>query len=490
MKREIKIANSNLLLRFYESDEDGFVSIDKFSRLKYRIVFQESGLIKYLNGKERFFLGNSFCWVIEKSTKKFGGALYTISEAKYIARTIKSLPSNYSKSVFELLSRAIGLSEEFYSSYSISDFKDTIYRFIEQERINPKITKMQEPMYSNNRYSVYRLLLDLEKDKSAVWMDSNLIGKADNVKSSIIKQDISIFDEQHLEDWNRLEEIKGDLKRANLSISIKAPVKVSIPDNKFGVKKETLELTGIKDYCIIKDGKLNQRYVAVCVSPALSRKLKNSGVISSDLMWKNSYLLDLEKLPIISCRDLSYKLTNKAIGSLEIKKIRCKVAIIYFKLKNKKPIKIDKKTKYIRSLGIYGDSFRDVSSTVIEDREVPEVVFSLGVRESNLVSENLINNYLKGFAVKDSLKSFLNFIEKSNKTEDDFEEELITIDKKLSNQYFLHIMSKDLEYEEKRNSQKPYRRVEFGKLGPTSVIVGNFRFYCYWNRILEFNDNY
>ena len=311
----MNISNSRLrIVKLDYSNGDTKISgIDK-SQLRYqKVLFINtktvenyvlgvgSGTISIPNAIRRG--GYDEAYVITKGNPKAGKEKYTGLEKDIMLRWLKVLyPSHLDTA--ELLVGAIGyenITKMFYESYGtemIREFYRKIDDIVAGYSSGTKEKTKYVPQYQRSRYSIHELIEDLVQAKVMIYTDPDLLGEYRRISRGTKTPTGS----KKLPDkWCRINGITGNRTRANMSLGYSCVVSVDVPENTVGVEPGPRELTTARSYCIIKDGVLWSKYLGIKTSDKnLVRKLKSSGIIEMGIVYDDEYLLDLQRLPVIS----------------------------------------------------------------------------------------------------------------------------------------------------------------------------------------------
>lgn len=298
-------------------------------------------------------------WIVVKSDEKFGDIKYNESELIILSELCRESYLIGKTALAELIVRAIGDKKIINSFYSDLRFITTIGSFIQ----NPKVEKpdfIQAAIYQKSRYSIHQLLKDLVEDKSQVLIDPELIGHYKRMSCSVtVTQEYK----EQFEKWCDLCDIVGNKTRANLSISISSKVSVKIPENELGITPEERTLDYRRNMCIVRDGLIWTRYIAVKVNnKRFINRLYSSGCVIGTVIYNNELLLDLSKIPVISKSKLK-GINSISLCEAEVNVLKCDAAIKYLTQlqkqteKPKEEIKLSPEIIYLHKLGIYDDKF-------------------------------------------------------------------------------------------------------------------------------------
>ena len=385
----------------FDKGDTKITGIDK-TKLRYQVVLLtsskteqiailpvlEGGVVSVPRSCRQF----NEAWILENGTKKWTKEKYDGLDKDVMMKWLKALyPSRLDTA--ELICHAIGygnLLNEFYSSYGtdmIRDFYRHIDSIINGSEAGTKISKKYVKQYVAPRYSVYELLRDiLEAGDVQIYTDPDLLGKYKRISRGTKTGATTLPDR-----WCKAIGVVGNRTRANLSISYDSKVTVEIPTNSLGIPAGPKELTSTRSFCIIKDGVLWSRKLGIKTkNSTLLRKLRNSKAIEMGLVYDDEYLLDLSKIPVISCAKTRY-ITSHTMASAELKVEYSRIAYLYSLYKERaerlgtkaEKIPVAKPTpeeQFLHGLGIYGDKYippKTVTASVESTYESIEVVGNL-----------------------------------------------------------------------------------------------------------------
>lgn len=301
----INIKNSKLRLVKYVSG-GGYVHLPRKRKMRYQFLISD-GERKYIDTSRKFNVKSDVsCWAIERTKEKWSDdEVYSKDDLKHILGFVSKVPLGHIGLIEDLIYalRDDELNDKFYTSYGFSRLGDLkiecerLYNDIDNwTPVNPK--HQYQKLYSTRRYSIYNLMNDLVGSK--ISMDPELVGEYKKI-SDIAKGKYEI---KNLS-WLKVTGILGNATRANISFRISS-------------KEKTAGM-----FNIIKDGTLNMERLAVQVDDEkLKRRLVRTKGIEFRMMYKNSYLLNLTKYPIISKRDINSN--NDYLNSLTDKTVRLK----------------------------------------------------------------------------------------------------------------------------------------------------------------------
>lgn len=211
------------------------------------------------------------------------------------------------------------------------------------------------------RYSVTKLLLDLERTGSSFIADyelmkGTLIGPHEKRRACM---------EKIKENFVKILGVVGNQNRANLSLEFKQPITVSLPKNKFGIDKVE-NLTVVRNLNIVKDACINTAFILVKIPEELARVLRSVNCVEAKFINLEDsdkiYLLDLRKLPVLSKREMK-PLSIEALSRLVWKYTIAKEALFYKRIKASKDRyrngkeDLSEKELFLRANGIYGSSY-------------------------------------------------------------------------------------------------------------------------------------
>lgn len=378
--KEIKINGTNFkfvqLTDYCKGSEYILIRSETKRKMYYQRIFftddvrnwTESSCFEFISTVN--FVGNCYipafirnylqtAWILVKEKgKRFEDIEYDLEEIKLLLSFAGSSLFDYISLTESLLiaTRYQSLIQTFYQAFGEERknnfrtlLKVTISKDGELEKCDflPKNTII--PIYKRSRYSVCSLLDDLIKDNAKILMSEDLLGTYKNIS-------VSFNDIKEKEEWSNIVGLLGNKTRANLSISINQKVEVDIPENDFGIGSKYLA-NFKKSYCIIRDGILWQRRLAVKVSKKLENKLRRyRGLVTDNLLMDGEILLDLSRLPIISKSKIhSFSINN--LSELATKEKLSHFAIEYLEYISDNSSKVTDKELFLSSFGIdkYGN---------------------------------------------------------------------------------------------------------------------------------------
>lgn len=253
-----------------------------------------------------------------------------------------------------------------YGSENIINFKKECVQIVANNMWQPEVDIAAHypcAYKKGRRYSIYRLVQDLVEDHAKILTDPDLIGAYERITASKKQrpEEVKVVEDQ----WQEIHSLVGNKTRANLSLQFTSYVDVTVPENDLGVKpgpRRNLEC--IKTFSLVKDGVLNMPLIAAKVSDKLAHKLRAVGCIKMKLIYKNSLLLDLSSIPVISKGDMK-KFDSDDLGSAEMDLFVSNMAIDYLNLKkNQSYVRKTKSKKnispqelFLRKLGIFDDKY-------------------------------------------------------------------------------------------------------------------------------------
>lgn len=413
-------------------------------------------------------------WVVVKEKgKKFETFEYSVDEIRTIISFAGSSSFNYISLTESLLlsTRCKDLIDDFYQTYGISRFGEfnkylgslliDFDKNVTNLNFYSKSIELPSIYSRSNQYSVVSLLEDLVKDKSYILIDEDILGKKYNKISTSYNYLISEKPEILNDGWGKVEYILGNKTRANLSINMTQNIKISVPKNDLGIG-DSIEVPWSRSYCIIKDGFLWQRRLAVRVSEKLKNKLKRyKGLVYNELLKSNELLLDLSKLPIISRSRIGGHSLHY-LSELAVKEKLSSIAIEYLNFISPDK-KMSDKEKFLSDLGIVDGKFLPnkieekyskeyysdaILSNIVElsiDRSTREYIYS------NIKSSSAKGDLIKYYKI---IYDFLNkyvIPEESSKSVEDikkyWEKEYRRLNSTYRDQIFKLIMSKNLRFD-------------------------------------------
>jgi len=205
--------------------------------------------------------------------------------------------------------------------------KDKAVRFI--EGYNPDL----EP--AEDAYCVLNMIEDLMEDEENLWYPNHEAFKYKRIGAkAVIKTGITDKDKEDLEKLlkegkvnelkdkvNEVSKKEGELtfeyededmgysitdlvwneKRANLSVQVRYPGQVVLPDNKFSNLPKVFKTGKFRNYTLIKDGVVHTYRLPVSLSKNTFQNLQNNGLLKGEVYKDGKiYVLDFSNLPVIN----------------------------------------------------------------------------------------------------------------------------------------------------------------------------------------------
>ena len=391
--------------------------------------------------------GYNKAWVLEKSSADIHPELG--EEALWV---IKLLPDTFTQ-VHEELAQETGNAELFYSCTTIKEYKGRIKEV-------RAYTPAPKQLGNGKRLSIYGILKDLENDPEAyIFTDPDLIGKYRRISVGKMKMQEGVrgIDDE----WIKVTGIKGNQTRPNISILTDSLVEVNIPENTVGVEPGPHTYHRLKSFTVIKDGQAHLRYLGIRCGKKLARRLYGHPCVDCDLVYKNSFLLDLSKLPVISRSEIG-KFGVEVYGRLEVLKYVSDLAQNYLHFKDKGwrinqrgSAKPTPEEAFLATLGIYGENYYPEIDSKSENFYMANCleakVVGLPVNPWAAMME-----YAKGKPsprMNKSLKALLGWIDKDGKTEEQWTKDYKNVIRRLQDLKFRLFMGKTLRT---NNPANPY----------------------------------
>ena len=383
----INIKNSKIRLIRVESYKQGDKRIYFDNSLKETLRYQElifmdlssstvsrSEVLK-VHGISGFvdiekFSTYSELWVMQTSNKKYGDSEeYDNADVKVI-RAIASafLPDHVS--IVESLLQAVGdkhLLKLFYETFGMRGIEKFKYLLLSpitesHDKFTPSITSVYQ---RTRRYGVLDLINDLVSDKSYILTDPELIKKY--VPITEIRKTSGKF---VYSDWSQIVGKTTNTTRANLSLSFRGSIEVSVPENEFGIESGVRTLKAIRSFCIIKDGTLWTPMLGVrTLNKKLVSKIRSTGAIEMEL-GENEYFINLTKLPLVG-RSFIRRISPESLFLPEINIRLSGMSSCYIRRlkwmsekgihvwpKDRDEVEESESDKFLHGLGIYGDTYR------------------------------------------------------------------------------------------------------------------------------------
>lgn len=339
----------------------------------------------------------SEAWGLIKTEGKYSSISYTAEDKRIMQDYLCAMIEMEHFDTAENLCFALNdeeISKRFYSAYG----REALKSFCEYVKSNIPSTSgslRYSKIYQRNRYSVYQLVKDLVEDKSMIYTDPSLIGSYTKISRGVRSGSSFVPDR-----WSKVIDFSGNMTRANLSLTYSGPHFVNIPENEFGITSGLKEVKAVKSFCIVKDGLLWTTQLGVKVNnKRLLNKFRGAGILKSNLVYDDEYLLDLTQIPIIgksSLRFVKSGLLAAYEGMYEMRKINIEY---YTRAKYKaekglsklpEKIELEESEKFLHSLGIYGENYIpphvsvDIPSREYETLELVGIVNGL---PNNIVRE-------------------------------------------------------------------------------------------------------
>ncbi len=436
----------------------------------------------------------SEAWAIEKVGTKATKVKYNGFEKDVMLKWMKVLyPSHLDTA--ELLCHACGygnIMKGFYESYGTEMIRD-FYRSIDNitsglSTGTKKCDKKYPCQYIAPKYSVYQLLKDMvEAGDVKIYTDPDLIGKYKRITRGVATAGTLVADK-----WCEVIGLVGNRTRANISLSYKSDISVPIPANSFGITgPKTLEC--IRSYCIIKDGLTWSTKLGIKTkNKSLVKKLYGSGIIDMRLIYDDEYLLDLEKLPVISVSD-TRNITSWMMAKAEIAVEYARIGTMWANrrdlMERKKlsvcPKKMDidaitPEESFLHSLGIYGNKYipkttaLDVTK-VYESYEIKGNITQLPkdptVQIINVINGSSLANPTVKIIVEDIERKH-NLSGKTYKeTKEYWEDQMMIAIKRLRDLKFRLILGKTLKFSDNRKTKIENVSVKYPVSGLNYVNV-------------------
>ena len=330
----------------------------------------------------------------------------------------------------EVLVRAIdygNVTRKFYESYG-TDLIREFYRLIDSiidgiEKGTGKSDKKFAKQYISPKYNVLQFLHDIiEAGDVMIYTDPDLIGQYKRISRKLKFSGTIVPDK-----WCKVIGIVGNRTRANLSLSYETKISVSVPENTFGVEAGTRELKTKRSFCFVKDGVVWQKWLGIKTSnKALVRKMLNSGIVKSGIVYSDEFLVNLEMLPAINKNDIRF-ISSFRMARREVNVELCKIAGAWARRREymeKKSLTtcpklpqpvIGDAEKFLHSLGIFGDTYVPPKTEVDSMRrsyETYEVVgHVVGISDPAITASRFIN---KSGKVAGAVENYLKILEQEH----------------------------------------------------------------------------
>lgn len=496
--KEIKINETNFkfvqLTDYCKGSEHILIRSETKRKMYYQRIFftddtrnwTKSSCFEFISTVN--FIGNCYipafirnylqtAWILVKEKgRRFENIEYDSEDIKLLLSFAGSSLFDYINLTESLLlaTRCQALIQTFYQAFGEerkNNFKTLLKILISREGELEKYDFSSKntiiPIYKRSRYSVCSLLDDLIKDNAKILMSEDLLGTYKNIS-------VSFNDIKEKEEWSNIVGLLGNKTRANLSISVNQRVEVDIPKNDFGIDSKYLA-NFKKSYCIIKDGILWQKRLAVKVSKKLETKLRRyNGLVTDNLLMDGEILLDLSKLPIVSKSKIhSFSINN--LSELAAKEKLSHFAIEYLEYISDNSSRVTDKELFLSSFGIdkYGNyspytinrksEIDNYYVSTINSRFIDNSGFGLSKTKRKYYYDLIRHNlYSKGSnSVFYNISEFLFkqvipklTTENINEQKNNWIEENKKINKQLRSEIFKLIMTKNLKFDHNNSKIK------------------------------------
>ena len=386
MINEIFIKNTKLKLSRLVEYRRGTTNIDISSRkrkMRYQqvltIISKTSCIINSTCGLVKINVtgDGDEAWIMERSNTKYEDTNpYTKEEFRILGWfIIMTYNYGYLKMCEDLClsTKNENVIEGFYKTYGSLLKTSPLSVAIDSYEEKTSSRKFSS-VYGRNKYSIYHLLRDLEKDEAEVLIDKELIGAYKRISRSkkIAPSNISYL----TSGWNKVYGLLGNKERANISLNLISKVSVNIPQNDVGIQSGPRILSTFKTINVIKDGVPHIDSIGVKVSKELALKLKRVRCVDMPLFYDNELLIDLRRLPIISRAEIK-PISSTSLAKLEVETFLAKIAVeFYDKLVHKNEFdKTGKRTQiqqtkdkiFLKSLGIVGDTYSPINEKPVKE---------------------------------------------------------------------------------------------------------------------------
>ena len=321
--------------------------------------------------------------------------------------------------ITEKLCKAVGYNilSDYHRSFGVSmlgEFKSGLF-----ERNPMKIGRSDVLYYGRPRYNLLSLMKDFTKTPDLqIFTDPELIGKYKRISRRVDDGSVVLKDR-----WAKFTGVSGNRTRANISINTNSKVKVEIPENEVGVKPGNIELSSIRSFALVVDGKLNMEEIGIKTSDTkFIGKLKRLGIVEPMLM-EGEYVINLTRLPLFPKRP---PISSYQLGYAEFKVRESDIMMKYLELliyrQEKKLEELPREIKepeeektevelFLEGLGIYGDSYYPAKTKTLDSEKsylATEVIGKIEGIPSNLYPNlrNFINTgSCKNAAISQALKN-------------------------------------------------------------------------------------
>jgi len=301
---------------FVNEDDDGFYYFSKYSvgsEIKMNML-SESSRKKSDEEKDQFMdalYASLFSFSRISDFNKVSEVLKFIGDAKFIVKKANTFGTQ----------KINELESEF-----LQAVKDKKSRFV--EGYNPDL----EP--AEDAYCVLNMIEDLMEEDENLWYPNHEAfnykrigakavaktgitekdkkdlekllkeGKVDELKDKVDevskKEDGLVFEYEDENGGYPITDLVWNEKRANLSVQVRYPGQVELPENNFNLPK-FFKTNKFRNYTLIKDGIIHTYTLPISLTKNTFKQLQNNGLLKGEKYEENKiYILDFSNIPVIN----------------------------------------------------------------------------------------------------------------------------------------------------------------------------------------------
>lgn len=342
---------------FYSIGDDGEVSVysvGEDNKLYIPEDFKELYYITPSTGKDYLKLSSPS---LDKEGKRFlkatYAAIYILSDRMEYDRVEELLHATYDTDLMYMYSTS-------YGKQKLEDFRSVVKSRISGKTERDGYHNYPDISSNNKKYCILNLMNDLSKDESLIHLthpefkynrttaksvekieldkdDLDAISKLTTkgrIEDAVKKATEKAEERQvrmRLKDPEMgypISDMVWNSERANLSIQVRIPVILSVP-NKNDNGRTEVESFIIRNYNIIKDGILNVDNLIITTKDGILRgKLKRISNWSAVNDSTNTIKIDLTYMPIVN-RYMTRSVSAQKLADLEIDMLKCKCDFKY-----------------------------------------------------------------------------------------------------------------------------------------------------------------
>jgi len=446
---------------FVNEDDEGFYYFSKYpvgTEVKMNMLSEATNVKERLHGKDEekdkfstALYAALFSFSRISDYNKVSEVLKFIGDAKFIVKKANTFGTQ----------KINELEAEF-----LQAVKDKNARFV--EGYNPDL----EP--AEDAYCVLDMIEDLMEEENNLWFPNHEAFKYKRIGAkAVLKSAMTDKDKEELEKLlkegkvNELKEKAEEVskkegltfeyedenmgypitdlvwneKRANLSVQVRYPGQVELPENSFSKLPKIFKTSKFRNYTLIKDGVIHTYQLPISLTESTFDKLQKNGLLKGEKYESEKiYVLDFSSLPVInrlmvntmSAKELfenEYELLKlKANNSVFNHYKKAKLGKVSFDFIN---LYGEEETNWLKELGITANGFNPPSTLEKTGEEI--FVNSLKIKIGGLTLmtaekdfQKVLEKYKKGesLSARESLllpaiEEFENFMKSMKDIEDD-----------------------------------------------------------------------